>query len=73
MRKATHQDGLRRFSNIYEVQMTRPVTYKPEDLNEERKEGSVYEAELQKTEQEMFRIEKVFRRYKKNAMAHVKC
>ena len=39
--------------------MTRPVTYKLEDLNEERIEGSLYDAELQKTEQEMFRIEKV--------------
>ena len=39
--------------------MTRPVTYKLEDLNEERIEGSFDEAELQKTEEEMFRIEKV--------------
>ena len=52
--------------------MTRPVTYKLEDLNEERIEGSFYEAELQKTEQEMFRIEKVLRRDKKNGMALVK-
>ena len=57
---------------INEVQMTRPVTYKLEDLNEERIEGSFYEAELQKTEQEMFRIEKVFRRDKKNGMALIK-
>ena len=35
-------------------------------------EGSFYEAELQKTEQEMFRIEKVLRRVKKNGMALVK-
>ena len=54
------------------VQMTRPVTYKREDLNKERIDGSFYEAELQKTEQEMFRIEKVFRRNKKNGMALVK-
>ena len=52
--------------------MTRPVTYKLEDLNEEKKEGSFYEAELQKTEQEMLRIEKVLRRDKKNDMALVK-
>ena len=44
--------------------MTRSVTYKLEDLNEERIEDSFYEAELQKTEQEMFRIEKVLRRDK---------
>ena len=48
------------------------MTYKLEDLNEERTEGSFYEAELQKTEQEMFRIGKVLRRDKKNGMAHVK-
>ena len=54
------------------VQMTRPVTYNLEDLNEERIEGSFYEAELQKTEQEMFRIEKVLKRDKKNGMALVK-
>ena len=57
---------------IYEVQMTRPVTYKLEDVNEERIESSLYEAELQKTEQEMFRIEKVLRRDKKNGTALVK-
>ena len=57
---------------IYEVQMTRPVTYKLEDLNEERIEGSFYETELQKAEQEMFRIEKVLRRDKKKGMALVK-
>ena len=57
---------------IYEVQMTRPVIYKLEDLNEERIEGSFYEAELQMTEQEMLRIEKVLRRDKKNGMALVK-
>ena len=47
---------------INEVQMTRSVTYKLEDLNEERIEGSFYEAGLQKTDKEMFRIEKVLRR-----------
>ena len=57
---------------IYEVQMTRPVTYKLEDLNKERIDSSFYEAELQKTEQEMFRIEKVLRRDEKNGMALVK-
>ena len=41
-------------------------------MNEERIEGSFYEAELEKTEQEMFRIEKVLRRDKKNGMALVK-
>ena len=52
--------------------MTRPVTYKLEDFNKKRIDDSFYEAELQKTEQEMFRIEKVLRRDKKNGMALVK-
>ena len=41
-------------------------------MNEERIECSFYEAELQKTEQEMFRFEKVLRRDKKNDMALLK-
>ena len=57
---------------INALQMTRPVTYKLEDLNKERIDGSFYEAELLKTEQEMCRIEKVLRRDKKNGMALVK-
>ena len=52
--------------------MTRPVTNTLEDLNKERIEGSFYEAELQKTKQEMFSIEKALRRNKKNGMALVK-
>ena len=52
--------------------MTRPVTCKLEDLNEERIKGSFYEAELQKIKHELFRIEKVLRKDKKNGMALVK-
>ncbi len=57
---------------VVEVQVTTPVTYKLEDLNEEKIDGSFYEAELQKTEQGVFRIEKVLRRDKKNGMVLVK-
>ena len=39
-----------------------PITYKLKDLNGEEINGSFYEQELQKTTQEMFRIEKVIRR-----------
>ena len=39
-----------------------PITYKLKDLNGEEIKGSFYEQELQKTTQEMFRIEKVIRR-----------
>ena len=42
--------------------MTRPVTYKLEDLNEGRIEGSFYEAELQETEQEISGLRSVEKR-----------
>ena len=45
-----------------EVRYTDPITYKLKDLNGEEIKGSFYEQELQKTTQEMFRIEKVIRR-----------
>ena len=39
--------------------MTIPVTYKIIDYNGEEIQGSFYEQELQKTKQEIFRIEKI--------------
>ena len=45
-----------------EVPYTDPVTYKLKDFNGEEIKGNFYEQELQKTTQEMFRIEKVIRR-----------
>ena len=57
---------------VYEVQMTNPMTYKLEDLNGEKIDGSFYEAELQKTTQDVFRIEKILKKDKKNGMALVK-
>jgi len=47
---------------VSEVRYTHPITYKLKDLNSEEIKGSFYEQELQKTTQEMFRIEKVIRR-----------
>ena len=44
------------------VHYTEPITYKLKDFNGEEIKGSFYEQELQKTTQEMFRIEKVIRR-----------
>ena len=44
---------------ITEIQNTNPITYKLEDLKEEEIEGTFYEPELQKTKQQVFRIEKV--------------
>lgn len=57
---------------IYMVQNTNPVTYKITDLNGDEIDGSFYEEELQKTSQEVFRIEKILRRNNKNKMVLVK-
>ena len=46
---------------ISEVLKTSPVTYKLEDLNGEPIVGSFYTQELQKTEQDMYKIEKVLK------------
>ena len=43
---------------IAEAKLTSPVTYKIADLNGEEINGTFYEPELQKTSQELFRIEK---------------
>ena len=42
--------------------MTIPVTYKITDYNGEVIQGSFYEEELQKTSQDVFRIEKILNR-----------
>ena len=47
---------------IDKVLLTKPVTYKLVDLMGEAIEGSFYEKELQKAEQQTYRIEKVLRR-----------
>ena len=46
---------------VSQVQYTDPPTYKITDCNDEEIQGSFYEEELQKTTQEIFRIEKVIR------------
>ena len=53
---------------IVEVKRSRPPTYKIADLNGEEIKGSFYEPELQKTSQEIFRIEKVIKRGKKKSL-----
>ena len=53
---------------IVEVKRTSPVTYKIAGLNGEEIQGSLYEPELQKTSQELFRIEKVIKRGKKKSL-----
>lgn len=47
---------------------TKPVTYKIVDLMGEEIEGSFYEQELQRTTQEVFRIDKVLRRDNKKKL-----
>ena len=53
---------------IVEVKHTSPITYKIADLNGEEIKGTFYEPELQKTSQELFRIEKVIKRGKKKSL-----
>ena len=47
---------------IDEVLRTDPPTYKIRDYNDERIQGSFYEPELQKTSQDISRIEKEIRK-----------
>ena len=53
---------------IKEIQNTNPITYKLEDLQEEEIKGTFYEPELQKTGQQVFRIEKVIEKRKKKSL-----
>ena len=46
---------------ISKIVLTIPITYKIIDLNGEDIEGSFYRKELQKTKQDIFRIEKIIR------------
>ena len=49
---------------IKEIRDTKPITYKLEDLNDKEIKGTFYEPELQKTEQQIYRIEKVIKKEK---------
>ena len=49
---------------IIEIQNTNPITYKLADLQGKKKPGTFYEPELQKTEQQVYRIEKVIKKEK---------
>ena len=53
---------------IDEIQCTNPITYKIKDLNGEPIKGIFYREELQKTDQEVYRIEKVIRKTKDKAL-----
>ena len=49
---------------IKEIRETNPITYILEDLKGEEIKGTFYEPELQKTEQQIYRIEKVIKKEK---------
>ena len=53
---------------ITEIQNTNPITYKIADLQGEEIDGTFYEPELQKTEQQVFRIEKVIEKRKNKSL-----
>ena len=53
---------------ISEIQPTDPITYKIKDLNGEEIGGTFYREELQKTDQTIYRIEKVIRKTKDKAL-----
>ena len=53
---------------ISEIRPTNPITYKIKGLNGEEIGGTFYREELQKTDQTIFRIEKVTRKTKGNAL-----
>ena len=52
------------------VQNTTSVTYKLKDTLGEEVEGSFYKQELQKSNQEVYRVEKVIRKKKINGIEH---
>ena len=53
---------------ITKIQNTNPITYKLADLQGKEIEGTFYEAELQKTEQQVFRMEKVIEKRKNKSL-----
>ena len=55
---------------IHKINKSKPVTYILKDLQDEIIEGGFYKEELQKTSQEVFRIEKISRKKKINGIDH---
>ena len=55
---------------IHEVKRTSPITYILKAMDGEIVEGGFYTEELQKSKQEVFRIEKVLRKKKINGEEH---
>ena len=55
---------------VDKVQDTIPITHKVKNLLDEEIEGSFYEKELQKSDQEVYRVEKVIRKKKIDGVEH---
>lgn len=55
---------------VDKIQYTKPITYKLKDLQSQEVDGSFYEEELQKSSQDIYRIEKVIRKKKINGIDH---
>jgi len=53
---------------VHEVKITDPITYILKDMNGEIINGGFYSEELQKSKQEVFRIEKIIRKKKINGV-----
>jgi len=53
---------------VSKIQRTNPVTYKIIDYNDEEIQGTFYEQELQKTSQEVYRIEKIVKKGKTRSL-----
>ena len=53
---------------ITKIKRTSPITYKIADLNGEEIDGTFYEPEIQKTSQQLFRIEKVIEKGKNKSL-----
>ena len=53
---------------VSKIQRTNPVTYKITDYNDEEIQGTFYEQELQKTSQEVYRIEKIVKKGKTTSL-----
>jgi hypothetical protein len=55
---------------VHEVKKTNPYTYTVKDMNDELVLGSFYTEELQKSTQDVFRIEKITKKKKINGVQH---
>jgi len=53
---------------VSKIQKTNPVTYTITDLNDEEIQGTLYEQVLQKTSQEVYRIEKIVKKDKTRSL-----